>query len=366
MVSLQVERLRKTFPGVVALDSVDLDVRESEYVVILGPTGSGKTTLLKTIAGLTKQDSGHIRFGDQVVDGLPPFDRSVAYLPQNYSLFGHLTVWDNVAFGPSVQGWDPRRVDQITREMLNLVHLSHRRDSYPRELSGGMQQRVALARALATQAKILLLDEPLRALDARLRIELRKELSSLAKDLGITTLHVTHDQEEAIAIADRIAVIRKGRIVQLGGPREVYDAPSSPFVANFVGEANFFIGVLSKSTQGSSLVALESGSEILARESSLPIGSSVAVAVKSDRCELHAGSRPGENAFSGVVSRVLFLGKRSSLELASPLGTLKAKVPSARARTFPEGSEVTFSFQPEHGIVFPSPPEGLAQALEVE
>ncbi len=365
MVALRVEGLRKTFPGVVALDRVDLDVREAEYVVILGPTGSGKTTLLRTIAGLARQDAGHIYFDDRPVDQLEPFDRSVAYLPQNYSLFGHMTVWDNVAFGPTVQEWEAGRREQVAREMLDLVHLSERRNAYPRELSGGMQQRVALARALATQARILLLDEPLRALDARLRIELRQELRTLAKDLGITTLHVTHDQEEAISIADRIAVLRRGRVVQVGTPQEVYEIPRDPFVANFVGEANFFEGVLEKGG-GPSVVALPGGREVLGRPTELPPESPIVLGVKTDRCELQAGHLEGKNSFPGTVARTLFMGKRASLEVETTVGVLKAKISSGRARIFSEGSEVTLRFPAEQGIIFPRPPEGLAKALEVE
>src|SRR2546428_10149107 len=155
-----------------------------------------------------------------------------------------MTVWENVAFGPTVQDWSPRRRDQIVREMLNLVHLPDRRNSYPRELSGGMQQRVALARALETQARMLLLDEPLRALEARLRLELRQELRTLAKYLGITTLHVTHDQEEAISVADRIVIIRKGKVVQARSPKVAYEDPSTPSVSNFLGDAQSLQGLL--------------------------------------------------------------------------------------------------------------------------
>ena len=366
MVSLRVEGLRKTFPGVVALDRVDLRSRESEYVVILGPTGSGKTTLLRTIAGLARQDAGHIYFDDQLVDGLPPFERGVAYLPQTYSLFGHLTVRENVEFGPTVQDWDPRRREAITREMLDLVHLSDRAASYPAELSGGMQQRVALARALGTQARLLLLDEPLRALDARLRIELRQELRSLAKGVGITTVHVTHDQEEAISIADRIAVLHRGRVVQVGTPREVYESPASPFVANFVGEANFFEGTLEGSGDRGSVVRLPNGRLVRGRPSGFPPGAPVVMAAKTDRCAVSAANGAEGNAFPGRVVRALYMGRRTSLEVETDTGTLKAQVPSARAAAFPDGTSVTVTFPPDQGLMFPAPPEGLTKALEVD
>lgn len=364
MVSLKVEGLQKSFAGVVALDGIDLEVKEGDYVVILGPTGAGKTTLLRTIAGLARQDAGHIYFDDQPVDMLMPFQRGVAYLPQNYSLFGHLTVWENVAFGPTVQDWGPRRRDQIVREMLNLVHLSDRRDAYPRELSGGMQQRVALARALATQARILLLDEPLRALDARLRVELRQELRTLARYLGITTLHVTHDQEEAVSVADRIVIIRRGKVVQAGSPREVYEDPSSPFVSNFIGEANFLEGVLSGVDNGFSIVTLRDGRRVLGRPTNVPASSRVVLGVKTDFCEVQPGKVEGQNSFTGTVVRSLFAGKRKTLEIQTSLGLLKAKVPSDRSLS--EESEATLRFQPENGIVYPIPSKGLQVALEVE
>lgn len=366
MVSLRIEAVRKTFPGVTALDGVNLEVKEGEYLVILGPTGAGKTTLLRTIAGLTRQTGGHVYFGGQNVDSLAPFQRGVAYLPQNYSLFGHMTVWDNVGFGPTVQDWDLKRRDQIIREMLNLVHLSDRRDAYPNELSGGMQQRVALARALATQARILLLDEPLRALDARLRLELREELRNLAKYLGITTLHVTHDQEEAISIADRIAVLRHGRVVQIGAPQELYDEPANPFVANFIGEANFFEGVLDKTDAQSSIVVLSNGERLAGRPTGIPVNSRVVLGVKTDACEVELGRAENENSFHGTVARSLFTGKRTTLEVQTNHGLLKAKVPSDLARAHPEGSDATVKFSGQDGVVYPAPGEGLRVELEVE
>ncbi len=366
MVSLKIQGLRKSFPRILALDNVDLEVKEGEYVVILGPTGAGKTTLLRTIAGLIKQDSGHIYFDGEPVDHLAPFERAVAYLPQNYSLFGHMTVRQNVAFGPTVQDWDPRRREKVVSEMLDLVHLTRRQDAYPHELSGGMQQRVALARALATQARILLLDEPLRALDARLRLELRGELRNLAKYLGITTLHVTHDQEEAISIADRIAVLRGGRVVEIGPPREVYEGREDPFVANFVGEANFFQGRLERVTDRTSVVALASGFKALGRRVEIPLNSQVILGVKADRCELLPGRQEGDNCFNGTVTRKLFLGKRTSFEIRTSVGLLKARTPSNRARLFSEGAEATLRFRSDDGTAYPLPHENLERVLEVE
>jgi len=229
-----------------------------------------------------------------------------------------------------------------------------------------MQQRVALARALATQARILLLDEPLRALDARLRLELRQELRDLAKFLGITTLHVTHDQEEAISIADRIAVLRRGKVVQTGTPQELYDEPVNPFVANFIGEANFFEGTLDRLDSDSSIVALAHGQRVVGGSTNIASNSSVVLAVKTDSFEVKPGKVGGENSFSGTVTRSLFTGKRTSLEVQTSLGLLKARVPSEQTIAYPEGSEVSLSFAPANGIVYPAPGGGLKVALEVE
>jgi len=229
-----------------------------------------------------------------------------------------------------------------------------------------MQQRVALARALATQARILLLDEPLRALDARLRLELRQELRDLAKFLGITTLHVTHDQEEAVSIADRIAVLRRGKVEQTGTPQELYDFPVNPFVANFIGEANFLEGTLDRLGSDSSTVALAHGQRVVGRPTNLAGSSKVVLAVKTDSFEVRLGRVEAENTFSGTIARALFTGKRTSLEVQTSLGLLKARVPSEQTRAYPEGSEVSLRFAPANGMVYPTPSGGLKVALEVE
>ncbi|MFQ5837914.1 MAG: ABC transporter ATP-binding protein [Thermoplasmata archaeon] len=366
MPSLRLEGIRKTFRDVVALDRIDLEVEDGEYVVILGPTGAGKTTLLKIIAGLLRQDVGHVYLDGSVMDHLPPEERRIAYLPQTYSLFSHLTVWENAIFGPTVQGWPPGRVERVGREMLDLVRLFDRRYSYPRELSGGMQQRVALCRALTANADILLLDEPLRALDARLRIELRRELKDLADHLGITTLHVTHDQEEALSVADRILVLRKGRVRQIGSPRDVYEKPSDPFVAHFVGEANFFEGTVVDVEGDAAYVQLRDGLRLAATSSEAKVGDAVILGVKVDRCVLSADGN-GENSLEATIRRILFAGKRTTFEVSlDGLGKAKVKMPSAKAEGLKEGQRLCFSFPREFGMVFPPPSGGLREALEVE
>jgi len=192
-----------------ALDTLDLEVHDGEYICLLGPTGAGKTTTLRALCGLTLPTAGKVFFDDEDITISEPEERKAAMLSQDYSLFPHMTVRENISFGPDIKNWGKREVDKSVSSMMDMVRLTKRADAYPNELSGGMQQRNALARALASGAEVLLLDEPLRALDARLRIDLRQELRSLSKSLGITTIHVTHDQDEALVMADRIAVIRK-------------------------------------------------------------------------------------------------------------------------------------------------------------
>jgi len=239
MPNIQVSGVSKYFGPIRALAHVDLEIQEGEYTVLLGPSGCGKTTLLKIISGILRPTSGAVFIADKDVSHLPPEDRDIGFLFQNYALFPHLSALDNAAYGPIARGGNPDKARRIASEMLELVHLTGREDALPRELSGGMQQRLAMARALTTGSKLIFLDEPTNALDAHIRAELHVELRRMAKRLGLTVIHVTHDQEEAMALADKIVIMRDGQVLQIGTPHEVYHHPICPFVANFLGEANF-------------------------------------------------------------------------------------------------------------------------------
>jgi ABC-type Fe3+/spermidine/putrescine transport system ATPase subunit len=232
----------KRFDGVTAVDGVSLDVPEGEFLSLLGPSGCGKTTTLRLIAGFEQPDEGQIRIGGRDVSGLPPYRRDVNTVFQSYALFPHLTVRDNVAYGLKQSGMARARRAARARELLELVHLPETAERKPRQLSGGQQQRVALARALAKSPRVLLLDEPLGALDLKLRKEMQVFLKTLHAELGTTFVYVTHDQEEALAMSDRVAVMHAGRIEQIGTPREIYDAPATRFVASFIGDTNFIGG----------------------------------------------------------------------------------------------------------------------------
>jgi len=231
--------LSKRFDDVVAVDSVDLHVSEGEFLSLLGPSGCGKTTTLRLIAGFEQPDEGSILIGGEDVSGLPPYRRDVNTVFQSYALFPHLKVLDNVAYGLKQRGFSKEQRHERARAMLELVRLPDIEARKPRQLSGGQQQRVALARALVMEPKVLLLDEPLGALDLKVRRQLQIELKRIQETVGVTFVYVTHDQEEALAMSDRVAVMSAGRIEQIGTPGEIYDTPASPFVADFIGETNF-------------------------------------------------------------------------------------------------------------------------------
>ena len=237
---VRVERIGKRFGDAAALTDVDLQVREGELLALLGPSGSGKTTLLRVIAGLEVPDSGRVLFGADDVTDRPVQRRGIGFVFQHYALFRHLTVYDNIAYGPRARRQRPREQDLRRRidELLALVQLEGFAGRFPAQLSGGQRQRVALARALATDPRVLLLDEPFGALDAQVRKDLRRWLRDIHRETGQTTIFVTHDQDEALELADRVAILHRGRLEQLGSPDEVYDEPASAFVMSFVGESS--------------------------------------------------------------------------------------------------------------------------------
>jgi spermidine/putrescine transport system ATP-binding protein len=287
---VELRGVTKRFDDVTAVDDIDLDVRHGEFLSLLGPSGCGKTTTLRLIAGFEQPDEGEILIDGENVAGRPPYKRDVNTVFQSYALFPHLSVLDNVAYGLRQRG-DPRGVRQgKAREALELVRLAELGERKPRQLSGGQQQRVALARALVMEPKVLLLDEPLGALDLKVRKQLQIELKRIQERVGITFVYVTHDQEEALAMSDRVAVMNEGRIEQLGAPREIYDAPATSFVADFIGETNFIglsgrtlavrperIAVRRPSPAGADLEALEG--EVL---TAMMVGPALQWLVKTD------------------------------------------------------------------------------------
>ncbi|HYC14419.1 MAG TPA: ABC transporter ATP-binding protein [Stellaceae bacterium] len=300
--ALECAALVKTFGSgaVRALDGVSLTVRSNEFFTLLGPSGCGKTTLLRLIAGFETQDSGTILLDGKPLDGLPPYRRPVNTVFQSYAVFPHLTVAENVAFGLEMQRRSRAAIAERVAEMLALVKLEGMEARKPAQLSGGQQQRVALARALATEPRILLLDEPLSALDLKLRKEMQLELKRLQSEVGVTFVFVTHDQQEALTMSDRIAVMRGGQILQIGSPEEIYEHPAARFVADFIGEAN----LLDATRAGPMRFRLESGAIIEASETGPP-EDAVTLAIRPERASL---TPPGGTALSARVEQVVYVG----------------------------------------------------------
>lgn len=235
MSAISIRAIRKEFKGHQALKSISLDVNDQEFCVLLGPSGCGKTTLMRIIAGLETQTSGDVFIGDRCMNGLPPRARNIAMVFQNYAVFPHMTIGDNIAFGLRMKKASPARIKSQVERAASLMHIEHLLERYAGQLSGGQRQRVAVARALAVEPDVLLMDEPLSNLDALLRLEMRSELKGLLRDIKTTTIYVTHDQTEAMSLADRIAVMNGGEIVQYDAPAAVYDTPADQFVGGFIG-----------------------------------------------------------------------------------------------------------------------------------
>ncbi len=318
------EGVSKSYGGVRALDGIDVTVREGELLSLLGPSGCGKTTTLNVIAGFVDPDGGRVIVDGVDVTSRPAWQRGLGVVFQSYALFPHMTVAENVAFGLRERGVPRRDADVRVREALALVRLPDAGPRRPGELSGGMQQRVALARALVIRPRVLLLDEPLAALDKKLREEMRAELRDIQRRVGITTVFVTHDQHEALGLSDRIAVMNAGRIEQLGEPRAIYERPATRFVADFIGASTVLTGRALDATT----VELPGGTRFEVRTSRvLTSGAPVTLLVRPERVELRS---PGTSAVGATVSSAMYLGDHSEVRLALDGGpAILAVVPGA-------------------------------------
>ena len=367
MPEIVLDNVSKKFGETVAADGLSLSIKDGEYVCILGPTGAGKTTCMRMICGLTQPDSGRVYLDGKDVTDDPVDTRNATMLTQSYALFPHMTVYDNVRFAPQIKDWAPEDIKQVVRSTLHMVHLEQKAEWMPAQLSGGQQQRIALARALASGSKVLLLDEPLRALDARLRINLRKELRTMAKQMGVTCIHVTHDQDEALAVADRIAIIRDGRIIQFGTPSEVFDDPATPFVATFVGRSNILTGKVVRS-DGESTAIDVAGTVLLARPSPMEVGEEAVLAVKIGFTRISKKQEEIDAAyFTGTIDRVLYEGVTITVEInAGGLGLISSKLPNRKFDDYHAGDIVGVSWAPSKASVFRVPPEGLEKELKLE
>jgi putrescine transport system ATP-binding protein len=349
---LDIVGVSKSFGGgTVAVDDVSLTVESGELFALLGPSGCGKTTLLRIIAGFETPDQGHVVIDGVEVTALPPYERPVNMMFQSYALFPHMDVAANIAFGLRQERMERRRRDARIDEMLALVQMTEFARRRPHQLSGGQRQRVALARALAKMPKLLLLDEPLAALDRKLRDETRRELIAIQQRVGTTFLVVTHDQEEALGMAARIGVMKSSRLVQIGAPAEIYDRPNSLFVARFVGEANVFEGAVAAAGGCALAVPGIDGSVPLPGGARVPMGAAISLVVRPEKLAL-SRERPARFALPATVMAIDYQGPASVLRLrAANRRALAAYLPSTAAADFARGDELWASWRPGDAVI---------------
>ena len=355
--AVEVCGVTKKFRDVVAVANFSLQVEKGELVTLLGPSGCGKTTLLRIVGGFERPDCGRVLIFSRDVTEVPPERRDVGMVFQNYALFPHMTVFQNIAFPMKLKKISKKEIIAKVHEFLSYVRLEGLENRYVHQLSGGQRQRVALARALARFPKILLLDEPLSALDAKIRVQLREETRQLQQRLGITTLYVTHDQEEALSISDRVVVMREGIIEQVGTPEDIYFRPATSFVAYFVGTMNLFKGKIEKS---GGFYGLKLGSAFIAlpEETSKNVGEEVTVGVRPERIVVFKDSSEAItssfNLLPGKVCFVSFLGSMMRIEVVLNDNTrVKVDIPAGQNRKLECGREVFLGFKPEDVIILP-------------
>ncbi len=342
---VRLEGVVKRFDEMIAVEGISMEVPRGSFFAMLGPSGCGKTTTLRMIGGFDEPTEGRIFLGDQDVVGLPPYKRDVNTVFQSYALFPHMTIEDNIGFGLERKGVEKGDLRRRVAEMLELVGLSGFGKRKPRQLSGGQQQRVALGRALVNHPRVLLLDEPLGALDLKLRKQMQLELKRIQHEIGITFVHVTHDQEEAMTMADQIAVMNRGRIEQLGKPTELYERPATAFVASFLGVSNLLHGTV----EGPDAIRLEDGTVV--RGDVNGRSGQVAAGVRPEKITLGAGG--GANELPGTVSESAYIGVATQVVVRTSAGTVQvfAQNIDSGGRIPPPGTNVILSWAPESTFV---------------
>ncbi len=358
MVKVKLVNVTKRFGDVIAVNDISFEVKEGEFFTLLGPSGCGKTTTLRLIAGFYKPDEGEIYFDDELVNDIPPHRRNTGMVFQNYALWPHMTVFENVAYGLKIRGLPPPVIIKKVKEALELVGLRGKENRYPTQLSGGEQQRVALARALVIEPKVLLLDEPLSNLDAKLRLRMRGEIRRLQKRLGITTIYVTHDQEEALSISDRIAVMNQGRILQIGTPLEVYENPKELFVADFIGITNFLPCKVLEINEAERIMIIDlNGVKLILRDvyEKFDAGEEAICAIRPESLEVYKlDEAPRDKpSIKGKVDLVTFLGKIVRYDVETDLGMIKVDVSGGTKKGFlREGEKVAVIIDPSAVRIF--------------
>jgi iron(III) transport system ATP-binding protein len=354
MVSVKMKDLTKRFGDVTAVDHLTVQINEGELCTLLGPSGCGKTSTLRCIAGFYFPDEGEIFFGNKLVNSIPPFKRNTGMVFQNYALWPHMNVFDNIAYGLKVRKIEQNKLKDKITAILDLVHLEGLKSRWPSQLSGGQQQRVALARALVIEPDVLLLDEPLSNLDAKLRVDMRTEIKKIQKKMKISTIYVTHDQEEALCISDKVVVMNKGKAQQIGTPRQIYEKPVNSFVADFIGIANFIKGKIVEVNKNKLVVIVETehGFNVEALfEEGISQNMDVLISVRPEAIVVYGqGSVPEEmNSIDGVVRLTNYYGDVMEYEIETSWGTiLRADIHNPRhANIFHEKNSVSVGFKKE-------------------
>jgi spermidine/putrescine transport system ATP-binding protein len=372
-IDVRLERVSKMFGDSAAVDDLSLDIEEGEFFSMLGPSGCGKTTTLRMIGGFEEPSYGTVYLGGRDVTDLPPYKRDVNTVFQSYALFPHLNVWENVAFGLRRKKVDKAEIEKRVDDSMRLVDLLGFEKRKPTQMSGGQQQRVALARALVNHPKVLLLDEPLGALDLKLRKQMQLELKTIQQEVGITFVYVTHDQEEAMTMSDRFAVMRHGKIEQIGPPESVYESPATEFVAGFLGASNLLDGTLQGSTNGTTAIKTSNGGIVHADSDRIPsgIGPAVRAGVRPEKITIVSddGVPPTDrNHVSGLLRMATYIGVNYQYKVEGPGGnelTVYVQNLGAAGSQPKAGEQVRLEWLPEHTfVVEPSAP--LSEAEEEE
>jgi putative spermidine/putrescine transport system ATP-binding protein/spermidine/putrescine transport system ATP-binding protein len=348
MNAVDLHRITRRFAAnVIAVDGIDLGVPDGAFVTLLGPSGCGKTTTLRMIAGLETPDDGEVRIKGKRMNEVAIHKRNLGMVFQNYALFPHKSIYDNVAFGLKYRGVDKALIAKRVKEALDIVRLPGVEDRFPAQLSGGQQQRIALARALVIEPDVLLLDEPLSALDANLREEMRVELKNIQRRIGVATVFVTHDQGEALAMSDLVVVMNKGRIEQMGAPAEVYERPRSEFVASFLGNANFLPATVQQVAANGIVVTLEGGDGLLVGDAarSVSAGEPVRVVVRAEKIEIAA---PDAEGLTAKVVDVDYLGSMARYQMERQGGQRILSLVSLKDRALGLGEVVSLQIDPRH------------------
>nr|WP_066142198.1 ABC transporter ATP-binding protein [Lederbergia lenta] len=336
-----------------AINNADIHIEEGEFFTLLGPSGCGKTTLLRALAGFYRQDEGDIYFGEKCINDLPAHNRNIGMVFQSYAIFPHMSVFDNVAYGLKARKVKKQEIQRRVMEALEMVELAHLKDRQPSQMSGGQQQRIALARAIVIHPGLLLMDEPLSNLDAKLRLKMRSDIRELQKRLHITTVYVTHDQEEALAVSDRIAVLNNGEIQQIGKPYEIYLRPRNKFVANFIGTTNFLDGELVQRVAGESVVKVEGVEYPVSINQSYE--GKVIYSVRPEQIKMKKPETKLAGVFlQGMIKETMFLGEKVeyTVELASGKSVSIHEHAISYRDLMNEGEKIEFYINPEEAIIY--------------